>query len=405
MPFEDVAIVEIAESEKSRGNLDRGDPYQSLEKYHQQMAREILDSVELEKDDIDGYGMVSPGASTPLVYPPMLVETLGFEDLEWLGTTREGGASAVSLLEKAALAIEGGVANTVLCTIADLPIDPYRDTESGYAWDRDQRGFARNHQLPYGSQGPNSKIAHATRRHMAEFGTTEDQLGEIAITQRHHATLNPLAFFDEEIDMDDYRSSPIIASPHRLLDCVMRVNGACGFLLTRRDLASDLVDTPIFIEGHGNSINPQVTERPDITRTGLVEAGQDAFERADLQPAAVDFLQLYDDYPIVVLMQLEDLGYCEKGEGGTFVEQTTLRYDGDLPVNTGGGQLSCGQPGLASGAIQLLEGVRQLKQQGGRRQVPGAQSGVVTGTGGIGYAQNLQSFYSIVLTNPEGHNA
>jgi acetyl-CoA acetyltransferase len=236
---------------------------------------------------------------------------------------------------------------------------------------------------------------------MDEHGTTSEQLGEISVTQREHAVRNEKAYFDEPVELDEYLNAPPIADPIRLLDCVIPVNGGFGVLLTSAERAGELDVPPVSIDGFGECHNHDVHGTPDMTRTGIEIAGPAACEMAGIDPADADFVQLYDDYPIIVAMQLEDLGVCEKGDGGTFVAETDISYDGELPVNTSGGQISAGQVGLAGGFLQLVEGVRQLRSEGGDRQVPGAQQGIVTGVGGVEYGKNLRSTNAVVLSGGE----
>lgn len=400
MQFEDVAIVDVTETRKSRGDIDRGDDYLSLETYHQRIATDLLDSAGIDNQDVDGWGMGLPYTPTDESYPIRLLETLGL-NVQWLTTTRDGGVSAASLLAQAAMAVDAGVAETVICSCADLPRDPYHPNrdEEGPTWDPDPRGYMKHYLLPYGCQGPNERAAHAMRRHMEDHGTSLEAFGKIPLTQRYHATLNPLAVFDEEITYNDWLESPLISDPHRLYDCVMRVNAGLGYLVTTGERARELTDTPIYLEGAGFNYSQDVSPMPDITSSGMGTAGETAYEQARCGPEDIDFLQLYDDYPVMVLEQIEDLGFCEKGAGGPFVKDTDLRYDGELPLNTGGGQLSAGQPGVGAGAIQITEAVRQLQGNATDRQVPDATRGIVTGLANLGYGTNTTGHGCLILSN------
>lgn len=406
MQFDNVAIVDITETQKSRGKIERGDEYHSLEKYHEIVSKNLLESAGIEKSDVDGWAMGLPYAPTDESYPIRLLETLGL-NVHWLTTTRDGGVSASSLLAQAAMAVESGVTETVICSLADLPMDPYHKNrdDDGPTWDPDPRGYMKQYLLPYGCQGPNERAAHAVRRHMAEYGTTLEQLGKIPVTQRYHATLNPLAAFDEEMTLEEWRDSPMISDPHRMYDCVMRVNAGLGYLLTTKERAKELTDDPVYVEGAGFNYADDVSPKPDVTISGMKEAGNIAYEQAGCGPEDIDFLQLYDDYPIMVIEQLEDLGFCEKGEGGSFVESTDLRYDGELPLNTGGGQLSAGQPGVGAGAIQVNEAVRQLKGTAKNRQIDNPNRGIITGLANLGYGTNTTGHGCIILTNEEESHA
>ncbi|GAB7011200.1 thiolase family protein [Halorubrum trueperi] len=399
MKFNKTVIAGIGETEKSRARENRGEAYHSMEEYYKQAAELTLEDAGVEMNNVDGFGMINPTAETPFIYPSVMAETIGLEDLNWIQSVDHGGASATSLLIQAASAVENGVVDTMLCLGADAPMDPYKDLDTLFP--ADPRGFTRNYLDPFGNQGPNTRLALVQRAHMEQYGTTIDQFGEIAVTQREHAVRNPLAYFDESYDLDEYKESPMISSPIRMLDTVMPVNGGFGYLLTSAEKAAELDVDSVLISGFGEHHSPDLSAKPDATTTGIVRAGQLACERAGIDPADADFFQPYDDYPSVVLMQIEDMGFCEKGAGGEFVEENDLMYDGDLPVNTSGGQLSVGQAGMAGGFVQLLEGIRQLRGEGGERQVPDAEYGIVTGVGGISYKKNLQNNTVVVLERGE----
>jgi acetyl-CoA acetyltransferase len=395
--FDDAVIAAIGESEKSRARQD--EPVYSLDEYIYRAVEETLSGTGFDHSDVDGFGLTSTLAETPGLYSLKVQETLGFEDMRWHVRGDAGGASVSQMLIQAALAVDAGLAETILCIGADTPLDPHSKDSHWEGGIEDTRGFERNYVDPFGGQGPISHIAHVQNVHMDEFGTSLESLGDIAITQREHATRNPLAYCDEPFDFETYRESTVIAEPMRLLDCVIPVNAGLGFVVTTPDQAADAgVDSPIYINGYGNSYNFDASTRPDMTRTGWSKAGPRAFEIAGVDPSDADFLQAYDDFPIIVLMQLEDLGFCEKGAGDAFVGNHSFRFDGDLPLNTGGGQLSAGQIGLAGGGIQILEAVRQLRGEAGRRQVPDPEWGIATGIGGISYDKTLEHFETFVFS-------
>jgi acetyl-CoA acetyltransferase len=226
-------------------------------------------------------------------------------------------------------------------------------------------------------------------------------LGQIAVAQRHHASLNYLAYFDEKLDLETYLASDPVADPVHLHDCVIPVNAGYGFIVTNRNRAQSLDAPAVELAGYGARHNPEPVNQPDMTTTGVVDAAPTALDKAGIEPDDADFVQAYDDYPIIVAMQLEDIGFCAKGEGGEFVEQTGLRYDEKLPLNTSGGQLSAGQAGVAGGFDGLVEGIRQLQGAAGQRQIPDAARGIVTGVGGIAYGKNLLSSAVAVLERGE----
>jgi acetyl-CoA acetyltransferase len=396
MTFDDVVIAGIGETEKSRPSRDNDQPYHTLEEYFRMAADLTLADAGLDWREVDGLGVARPSTETPYRYSVMVAETLGFEDLRWLTATDHCGGQGVPLLAQAAMAVDAGVVESVLCLGADTPKHPEKG--SGEVFPRDPRGFAREYVDPFGLQGANALLAMAQRRHMDRFGTTVEQLGELYVTQRDGATRNPLAYFDDPVTLEEYVDSPMIADPIRLFDCVIPVNAGFGFLLTTPERAAELGVDPVSIRGVGNSHNPEVAPRREFTAMGIGTAGERAFEMADLGPGEMDFLQLYDDYPIVELIQMEELGYTERGEGGEFLERTDFSFDGDLPVNTGGGQLCAGQAGVGGAAfVQVLEAVRQLRGDGGDRQVPDAERGLITGVGGGQYGKNLTAHSVAVL--------
>jgi acetyl-CoA acetyltransferase len=393
MVLDDAVIVSIGETEKRRPDED--EPYDSLEEYYQQAAHETLEDADIPRDEVDGFGTITPSTvDIPLVWPTAIGEVLGLGDLEWITSTDHGGASAVSLLIQAATAVNAGHVDSILCLGADTPMDPTEEMFTPYDI---QRGFVWNYIDPFGNQGPNDRLALAQSAYVDAYGPVEEQLAEIAVTQREHALANPEAYFDDPLIVEEYLNAPMISDPIRMYDAVIPVNAGFGFLVMRRDEAESRGLEYVTVDGFGQCHNPELVERPDPTTTGVDRAVAQAVDRAGIAAEDADFYQVYDDYPIVVLMQFEDLGLCEKGEGASFVAAHDLSYDGDVPLNTGGGQLSAGQAAAAGGFVQLLEGVRQLRHEGGDRQVPRADRGIVTGVGGLSYDKNVQNNAVVVL--------
>lgn len=388
MGLENAVLAGIGETEKHRPSRKNDQPYHTLEEYFWMAARETLDDAGLAWRDVEGLGVARPSAETPYRFAMLLAETLGFEDLRWVTTTDHCGGQAVPLVVQAAMAVDAGAAESILCLGADTPKHPRKG--SGEIFPRDPRGYNLEYVNPFGNQGANSRLAMTQQRHMAEYGTTLDQLGKLYVTQREHASVNPLAYLRDPVDVTDYRESEVLADPIRLFDCVVPVNAGFGVLVSTPELAADLGADPVSIRGFGNSHSPDIAPKRDFLKLGIETAGERAFEMADLARSDVDVLQLYDDYPIVEVMQLEELGYADSGEGGAFVETTDFSVDGDLPLNTGGGQLCVGQAGVGGAAfVQINEAVRQLRGSAGNRQVDGADVGVVTGVGGGQYGKNL----------------
>ncbi|MFB6309614.1 MAG: thiolase family protein [Salinirussus sp.] len=388
MGFENAVIAGIGETDKHRPSRENDQPYHTLEEYYWMAARQTLADAGMAWDDIDGLGVARPSTPTPYRYPMLLAETLGFEDLRWVTATDHCGGQGVPLIVQAAMAVDAGAADAILCLGADTPKHPAKG--SGEIFPLDPRGFSREYIVPFGNQGANARLAQTQERHMAVHGTTIDQLGEIYVTQRAHASLNPLAYFQEPVELSDYRESEVLADPIRLFDCVVPVNAGLGVLVTTVELADQLDVDPVSIRGFGNSHSPDIGPKRDFLSLGIETAGKRAFEMAGLGPDDIDVLQLYDDYPIIEVMQLEELGYAAPGEGGSFVAETDLSIEGDLPLNTGGGQLCVGQAGLGGASfVQLTEAVRQLRGAAGDRQVSGVDTALVTGVGGGQYGKNL----------------
>jgi acetyl-CoA acetyltransferase len=222
----------------------------------------------------------------------------------------------------------------------------------------------------------------AARRHMHEFGTTPEQLAEIAVGVREYAGLNPSAQYRDPITVGDVLSSRMIADPLHKLDCCVISDGGGAFVMTTRERARDLPRPPVFVLGAAAAqTHWTISQMPDFTTTAAAQCGPEAFGRAGVRPEEVDTIQCYDSFTITVLMLLEDMGFCAKGEGGALVETGALRRGGRQPLNTDGGGLSACHPGMR-GVFLINEAVRQLRGEGGDAQVPGAQIAVACGSGG-----------------------
>ena len=257
----------------------------------------------------------------------------------------------------------------------------------------------RNFVEPYGYSGATSLFALIQQLHMQKYGTNLEQLGKIALTFRKHASMNSNALLGQkELTLDQYMNARMVADPIRLFDCVMPCSGAVAMVVASEEVAKRLGKQPIYVGPAAECINYQGRESsPDKLTTGFKVIGEKIFQQIDRE--SIDFLELYDDYPIAIVMTLEDLGYCEKGKGGEFVANTDISIGGDLPINTSGGQLSCGQPGLAGGHMLVVEAVRQLRGEAGERQVANARRGLCTGIGWLAYCRNVGVTAGLVLEN------
>lgn len=340
-------------------------------------AIEALADAGLGPADVDGIVVCPAMMQYSMLWPSVVAEHLGLSP-SYLDLVDLGGASACAMVARAATAVATGRARTVLCV-------------SGDTWD--PRGMylkppplvspLRDFTIPYGAAGANADYAMAARLHMARFGTTERQLAKIVADQRRSAQSNPLALFHgKPATVDDVLASPVVADPLHLLEIVMPCSGAEAVVVTTPERARDLRHAPALVLGFGEHLDPDPFQRPDLLVTPVGESARRAFAMAGVSPAEVGFAELYDCYSIAVLIEIEDAGFCPKGEGGRFVESHDLGFDGDFPLNTHGGMLSFGQPGLGGGMTLVVEAARQAMGRAGERQVRRPEIGFVHGNGG-----------------------
>jgi acetyl-CoA acetyltransferase len=378
------AIVGIGETPTDRLGSKPGEPRKSNAEYLSWALRLALADTGLSLKDFNGQGL---GVTIPTAYPqPFWPE----EVAEILGITPgmlfsggTGGAGSVSLLGQMSAAIDSGLIELALCIGAAAP---FSEHQGGGLQPGDMRDF----EIPFGTMGPNSKIAMVMRRDMHEYGTTLDHLGKIAVAGRYHASLNPAAYLRKPMTIQDYKDSRLVADPVRLLDCVLPANGGKAYILASTERAKSLRRPPVYVRGFGERSNPSYGPRAgsDALIMGIKDAGAVAMEMAGVKHRDIHFLEVYDDYIIVVYLQIEDLGFCAKGDTDYF-ERTDFTINGQLPIQTGGGMINCGQPSTAGGTLHVLEAVRQLRGEGEDRQVPGAKVGLVTGLGVLPYGKNL----------------
>ena len=310
------------------------------------------------------------------------ITNFGISDLRFSATTPMGGASAVAALQCAVAVVAAGICNHVL-----IPLG--RDGWSGArigsrVQQMPQFKLIGEFEMPLGAIAPAQLYAPMARRHMELYGTTSRQLGSIAVTTRQHAILHGNATMTKPITIEDHQGSRMISDPLRLLDCSLESDGGAAVIVSSAERARDLNKPPVYIlgvaEGHPDSPSA-ITQRPDMTRLGLAKAAPKAFAMAGVTPQDIQVAEIYDCFTYIVLCQLEDLGFCKKGEGGAFVENGALGLGGRLPVNTHGGLLS--QAHMA-GLNHVVELTRQLRGEGGKTQVAGAKLGLVTGFGDMG---------------------
>jgi acetyl-CoA acetyltransferase len=337
--------------------------------------------------DLDGFALSSFTAGPDTAIG--LTQHLGLSP-RWLDHIPLGGASAVVALRRAARAVQAGDADIVACVAADTNhVDSFRKTLSTFS------RFAQDAVYPYGSGGPNASFALITKNYMNMFGATREDFGKICVAQRDNALAHPLALMKQKLTLEAYLAARPIADPIHLFDCVMPCAGAEAFLVCREDTARSLglktVRILSTIERHN-----AFPDDPVQIRGGWAMDVDDLWAMAGVTPDAIDFVETYDDYPVISMMQFEDLGFCKKGEGADFVRSHSLTNDGSFPHNTSGGQLSVGQAGAAGGFLGLVEAIRQLTDSTLGMPVPAAALGLVSGFGMINYDRGLSSCAAIL---------
>ncbi len=341
-----------------------------------------IEDAGLKMKDIDGVlvntGVGSQGPSGDMAYG--LLPYLGFNDLRFYNRLDAGGSTACSMVQFAAMAIEAGMANAVVCVFADAPRASNKSAGAAYGSFRPVVGMASLNPA-YGAFGVNMLYAHACRRHMHLFGTKQEQLGAIAIAQRQWACMNPLAEMRKPMTMEDYLASRYIIEPLRLFDCCLVSNGGVAVVVTSALRAKSLKQPPVYVLGMGQGHpGDSGRARPNAyIKYGAVIAKETAFKMAGVTVKDIDICELYDCYTYTVLETIEDYGFCEKGEGGAFVQDGKLGPGGSLPTNTGGGMLS---GYYMWGMTPLSEAVIQARGQGGQRQVDKHDVILVSGNGG-----------------------
>ncbi|APX96407.1 acetyl-CoA acetyltransferase [Natronorubrum daqingense] len=345
-----------------------------------------LEDAGLALEDVDGVAVAGGNDYMPAL---VLSEYLDLEEPSVLEGTEIGGSSFESFCGHIGDAMARGRADVVVIAYGSTrKTGPGRDQSLEITHPVD--GFVR----PTGLFRPPGAYAMAAQRHMHEYGTTEEQLAEIAVSTREWASMNPKAAHQDSISVDDVLESRQIAEPFNLLDCCLVSDGGGAVVLASEEKARELGVPEIAVSGVASTSTHRqdISEMPDMTTTGAAVTGPKAFEQAGITPDDVDVAQLYDSFTYTALVTLEDLGFCEKGEGGSFVEGGTTAPGGELPMNTQGGGLSYCHPGHF-GVFVLIEAVRQLRgDYTGDRQVDGAEVAVAHGTGGI-----LSSSSTVVL--------
>jgi acetyl-CoA acetyltransferase len=350
--------------------------------HHVLAMQRALEDCGVDKRDVDAY--VGAGGSHQMMVddPVTMAEYLRI-DHTYIDGTMTGGSSFEFHVQHGAAAIRQGLCDTILVTYGSDQLSRMGRMlgTGGFTRERQKVAGPSQFEAPYGCSLVGA-YAMAATRHMHEYGTTPEQLAEIAVGVREFATLNPNAMYRNPITVDDVVASRLIADPLHKLDCCVISDGGGAFVMTTAERAKDLRQPPVYVLGAaGAQTHWNISQMPDFTVTSAGKSGPIAFAQAGVTPDDIDTIQFYDSFTITALLLLEDLGFCPKGEGGKFVQEGHLRRGGRLPLNTDGGGLSSCHPGMR-GIFLIAESVRQLREQAGDAQVPDCELALACGSGG-----------------------
>ena len=342
-------------------------------------ARRAMDNAGISKDQIDGLVTCNSMTEPYMYHAEAIAEYLQIFP-RYCISANAGGGTTFSSIQHAATAIAAGVCETVLVSLADrLRTGLSRDQAKKMQSSTGHPEF----EIPYGATVP-AYYALIARAHMEKYGTRPEQLAAVAVSGRQHAARNPEAQMRELITVDDVLNSRMIADPLHLLDCSLVSDGGAAIIMTSAERADDFPHDPVYILGAGEGHSHEhISQARSLTTSAAADSGRRAYAMAGLGPGDIDVVQLYDCFTPVVLIELEDLGFCAKGEGGSFVESGATAPGGALPMNTHGGMLSHCHPGNPGAMFSLTEAVKQLRHQAGDRQVAGAETALVHAQGGI----------------------
>jgi acetyl-CoA acetyltransferase len=356
-----------------------------------QVASEAIADAGFKHGDVDGL-IVHPIGGLPGFVPATVAEYLGLQPT-FAEIVDLGGATGAGMVWRAAAAIQAGMCTSCLCLTgtrrrgragrSSRPAGERRKPHS-VAPTRDRSPQAE-FDSPYGMVGANVGYAMIATRYTHEYGLQDIQRAKVAVEQRRNANANPAAIFhDQSLTIDDVLASELICEPLHMLEIVMPAAGAAALLVTSPDRVPDARQKPAWLLGAGESVtHSSFAQAPGLDATGVGIAARSAFTQAGVDPSEVGLASLYDCYTIMVLLTLEEAGFCGRGEAGAFVDSHDLTWAGDFPMNTHGGQLSFGQAGMAGGMSHVTEAVRQIQGRGGERQVPGLELAYAHGNGGI----------------------
>ncbi|WP_425418302.1 acetyl-CoA acetyltransferase [Oricola indica] len=376
-----IAIAGVAESDL--GSV----PGKTIFQLQMEAAKAAIEDAGLEKSDIDGVLTAAPFNSMHM--PSMaLSEYLGIQP-SYSDSTITGGSSFETHVGHAMAAIQAGLCTTCLITYGSTQkSDRSRNPQGTYGNPEPPWQF----EAPYGPPLPLAAYAMAARRHMYEFGTTSEQLAEIAVATRKWAALNPKAYTRDPLSIDDVMNSPIVTDPLHRYDCCLVTDGGGAVIVTSLERARDLKKRPVAVLGFADTHSHMgISQMPDLVRTAAGITGPKAFGMAGVKPSDIDVTQIYDSFTITVMLCLEDLGFCAKGEAGAFVSGQRTAPGGEFALNTSGGGLSYCHPGMF-GIFLIIEAVRQLRGECGDRQIPSANLTLAHGVGGV-----LSSHATLIL--------
>jgi acetyl-CoA acetyltransferase len=342
----------------------------------------LLAAAKIPKARVDGLAVASFTLTPDTAVG--LTQHLGLT-VRWLDHVPMGGASGIVSIRRAARAVQSGDAQIVACIAGDTNhTDSFRRNTSAFSQ------FSQDAVYPYGSGGPNASFAFLTAYYMRTCGARREDFGKLCVAQRNNALQNPLALFKKPLTLEQYLDARLVADPLRLFDCVMPCAGAEGFLVMRRATADALGLRFARLLGAIERHNA-FADDPVQYRGGWAMDRDTLYAQAAVGPGDIDFLETYDDYPVINVLQFEGLGFCREGEGGDFIRANTFEADGSFPFNTSGGQLSVGQAGAAGGHLGITEAIRQLTGETNGARVANARHGLVSGFGMINYDRGVCS--------------
>jgi acetyl-CoA acetyltransferase len=368
-----VAIIGAADTEVGKV------PHLSATALCVEAARRAMEDAGITKDQIDGLVTCNSMAEPYMYHAEVIAEYLQIFP-RYCISANAGGGTTMTSIQHAATAIASGVCETVLVSLGD-------SLRSGLSREQSKKmQSSTGHpefETPYGATVP-AFYALIARAHMDAYGTTPEQFAAVAVSGRRHAARNPAAQMRELITVEDVLNSRMIADPLHLLDCSLVSDGGAAIIMTSAERAADFPNDPVYILGAGEGHSHEhISQARSLTTSAAVESGRRAYRMAGLGPRDVDVAQIYDCFTPVVLIELEDLGFCAKGEAGAFVAAGETALGGTLPMNTHGGMLSHCHPGNPGAMFSLTEAVAQLRRQAGDRQVDDAEIALVHAQGGI----------------------